>query len=212
MRRGIIRGLVLLALVVVGGLAAGHGMARGFVTLDLTRVPTAVPPYQPEGRGEASTRRSHRPTAPRSDPWPLMRLRGVSVAVPPGLRYPRRTTASGARILTDRWQTTWLSMTPRRLPSRWAAQWYRTCLYARRNPVGLLGKALLVPPMGTPTPQLMDQQIGPWQSYLYLTPSRIAADLFDGRHHVTVVYAGRRDAGTDLDTLRAIVASLRVTS
>ena len=154
----------------------------------------------------------YQPTSPPSATWPVVRLRGVSVTVPPGLRHPRQATTPGALILTDRWQTTWLSMTPRRSASRWAAQWYRTCLYARRNPLGLLGKALLVPPMGTPAPQLLDQQIGPWQAYLYVTPSRIAADLFQGRRHVTLVYTGRREGGADLDTLRAIIASLRVTS
>ena len=198
MRRGVIWGLVLITTLVVGGLAAAGGMVRRFSALDLTRVPTAMPLYQP--------------TSPPSATWPVVRLRGVSVTVPPGLRHPRQATTPGALILTDRWQTTWLSMTPRRSASRWAAQWYRTCLYARRNPLGLLGKALLVPPMGTPAPQLLDQQIGPWQAYLYVTPSRIAADLFQGRRHVTLVYTGRREGGADLDTLRAIIASLRVTS
>lgn len=205
-RRWVIGGTLLLAVVAAGSAAMGQGIVRRFTPLDLTLVPLPAPPYQP--------------ATPLSDTWPVVRLRGLSVAVPPGLRYPRIATTPGTLVLTDRRQTTWLSITPRRSAGRWTAQWYRHCLYARYDPLGLLGKALLIPPMGTPTPQLVDQRLGPWQGYLYLTPTRAAADLFDGRHHVTVVYAGRpagtpsgrRESALDVDTVRAILASLRVSS
>lgn len=198
-------GLVLIGLVVGWGLAA-DGVMRAYPALDLARVPIPLPAYQPASGAREG--------------WSVVRVRGMSVRVPPGLRHPATAaTEPGTVVLTDRQQTTWLSMTPRHGRSRWAARWYRHCLYARRDPLGLLGKALLVPPMGTPTPQLLEQSLGAWQSYLYVAPPRIAADLFDGRHHVTVVYAGRRrpegvpagDAAAELETARAIMASLRIT-
>ena len=190
-------GGLLLVVAVAGSVVLAEGMARRFTALDLTRVPLPAPPYQP--------------ASPLSETWPVVRMRGLSVTVPPALRYPRLATAPpGTLVLTDRWQTTWLSITPRRSSGRWAAPWYRHCLYTRHDPLGLLGKALIIPPLGTPTPRLVDQRIGAWQAYLYLTPARLAADLFDGRHHVTLVYAGRRESALDVDTVRAIVASLRV--
>lgn len=192
-------GIVVLAGLAAGWMVAGEAIVRESQGLDLTRTPVSAPPFTS--------------AAGARDGWAVVRVRGMAVTVPPGLRYPKTAaTPPGTVVLTDRTQTTWLSITRRHATSRWAARWYRHCLYTRRDPLGLLGKALLVPPMGTPAPELVDQRLGPWQGYLYVAAPRVAADLFDGRHHVTVVYAGRREAAADLETARAIMASLRVTS
>lgn len=189
-------GIIVGIGVAAGWMIAGEAIVRAYHGLDLTRVPTMAAPFS----RDAVTREG----------WAVVRVRGMSLTAPAGLRHPKTAaTPAGTAGLTDQKQTTWLSITLRRSRSRWADRWYRYCLYADREPLGLLGKALLVPPMGTPTPQILDQQLGPWHAYLYVATPRIAADLFDGRHHVTVIYTGRRDAAA-LETARAIMASLRV--
>ena len=188
-------------LVVAGGMAAGAMVVSRFSGFDLRQVPLSAPAYQPAPIPAAQ--------------WRRYESRGLSVRVP--ATFVRRqgvSNAPGAVILTDRRHTLWLSITVRRLTSRWTPWWYRMCLYARRNPIGLIGKASVVPPLGTRTPRLIDQRLGPWQGYLYVdrAPHRLIADLFDETHHVTVVLATQRGMVLDLEMARAIMASVRITT
>lgn len=190
--------------VVVGGglllatLAAGVAAIRQFSGFDLRRVPTALPAYLPGDLPSSS--------------WRTVSFRGMTVQVPPMLSQ-RQAVASApeALVLTTVRQTLWLSLTVSPLRSPWAFWWYRTCLYARINPVGLMGKGLLVPPLGTRTPALFEQPLGPWRAFLYAAPPhRLAADLFDGPDHVTAMFVARREGVVPLELAREILASVRV--
>ena len=191
----------LMALVgcgmIVGAMVGGSVIVRRCSAFDLTVIPVAAPAYQlassPKGR------------------WRAYHGRGIVVHVPLIFqRHPQVSSVPDALVLTNRRQTLWLSITVQRVPSRWSRWWYRWCLYARRNPVGLMGKSLLVPPMGTRSPQLVEQQLGPWQGYLYCAPRLLVADLLDETHRVRVVVAARRDGLLDVEQVRAILASIRV--
>lgn len=199
-RRGLLV-LGLMALVgcgVVGGVLVGSAViVRRSSAFDLTIRPLAVPAYQsvtpPDGR------------------WRTYHGRGILVQVPPIFqRHPQVSTAPEAFVLTNRRQTLWLSITAHRVPPHWSRWWYRWCFSARRNPLGLMGKSLLAPPMGTRSPQLMEQQLGGWDGYLYRAPRLLVADLLDDTHRVRVVVAARRDGLLDLEQIRAILASIRV--
>ena len=185
-----------VTVVTAAGWVAGDLMARRFSGFALTSVPRALPVYQPLDLAAA---------------WRTVHTRQLSLRAPAALiRRQMVSSAPEAVILTDRRQQVWLSVQVRPLEHRWMPWWYRWCLYARRNPIGLLGKALLVPPLGTSAPQMLDQRLGPWQGYLYVAPHRVVAELFDDAHHVTAVVVARQEARFDLDLARAIFASLHV--
>ncbi len=183
--------------LVCGALVAGTVIVRRSSAFDLTITPVTAPAYQPVGAPDGR--------------WRTYHGRGLVVQVPSVFqRHPQVSTAPEAFVLTNRRQTLWLSITVQRTPSRWSRWWYRWCLYARRNPVGLMGKSLLVPPMGTRSPQILEQQMGSWHGYLYCAPRMVVADLLDETHRVRVVVAARRDGLLDVEQVRAILASIRL--
>lgn len=190
--------LALIVVVVLGPVMPGR-MAARFTGFDLRQTAGLAPAYQP-------------PTVPPPR-WRRYAAHGVEVMVPPEFtRRQRVSSAPDALILTNRRQTAWLSFTARPANSRWAVWWYRWCLRAQGNPVGLMGKAILVPPLGTRTPRVFEQQLGAWQGFLAMDPRarRVVAELFQARSHVTAVMVARHDGVMDLRTARAILASLRV--
>lgn len=190
-------GVIVLPLAVTAaGWAAGDALIRRCAGVDLTVVPLGAPAY-------ASS------SAPTGS-WRTYRWRTLSLTVPPVLiRRQAVSSAPEALVLTDRRYDLWVSVTTQRVPGAWVAWWYRACLYARHNPLALLGKRQLIPSFGARTPQVIDQRLGPWQGYLYCTPRRVVAHLFSRAHRATVVVVSRRDA-VDLQVVREILASLKV--
>lgn len=202
--RGTLRVLGIVALATAAvfiGIVWPDRLVAQFSGFDLRRIAGLAPAYQPP------------PVPPPR--WRRYAAHGVEVLVPP--EFVRRqpvSSAAEALIVTNRRQTVWVSVTVRPASSRWAVSWYRMCLRAQQNPVGLMGKAILMPPLGTRAPRCFEQPLGPWQAFLAMDPHRrrLIAELFHDRAHVTAVLVARHDGLLDLDTARAILASIRVAS
>lgn len=190
-------GLVLVLLAGIGAAGAWWSSALLIArvsSVDLSRVPQRAPDV---------------PLS--SDPsWRTHQGYGIALRVPPMLsRRQHSSSELDALIVTDRRQTLWLSVVRRRA-SWWTPGWYRMCLHARWNPIGLMGKVSLLPPMGHPAPRMIEQRLGPWTGYLYVAHRRIVADLLDGSRHVRAVLVARRDGLLTLELAQTILASIRV--
>lgn len=186
---------MLVAVVLAGGWVASGLVIQRFTGFDLTQVPVRAAAF---------------PLQTPDPSWRAYRTHGLTIRVPPALaRRAKSSSAEEALILTNQRQTLWLSLAHQRV-WWWRPRWYRWVLYSRRNPVGLMAKSLIVPPLGTRSPQLIDQQLGAWQAYLYTSPRRVVAECFDGPHQVTVVVVARRDGLLDLEEVRAMLASVHV--
>lgn len=193
-------GLLLVAATGLLGWVASDWLVGRFTGFDLRRTPGIAPAYP----------------APALPPprWRRYATSRMTVVVPPYVtRRQPVASAPGALVLTNRRQTLWCSFAVMPRGTRWTSWWYRTCLYAQRNPIGLIGKALLVPPLGTAAPRLQEQQLGPWRGFLYMDAARrrLVADLFDARSHVTAVFVARHDGLLDMDAARTMLALIRVT-
>lgn len=203
----------MTAAIMIGMLAWAEIALRRFSAFDLARVPINAPAYPAQLVRDVAHARASSIHGVGSAPlqWRRYRFRRMSMLIPDGLvRRQSVGSAPDVLILTDRRQTLWVSVTLTRSETAWTPAWYRFCLHARRNPIGLMGKALIIPPLGTRTPGLIAQTLGPWQAYLYVTPKRMAADLFADGYHVTAVLAARRDGLLTVEIARRLLASIRV--
>ncbi|MBI4314028.1 MAG: hypothetical protein HY594_04345 [Candidatus Omnitrophica bacterium] len=190
-------GLICLGLAVVaGGSVAGEWMLRRFSAFDLSMTPQVLPAYAAPGSS--------------TNGWRTFRSSRTTARVPP--EVSRRQSVSvepDALVLTNSRQTLWISVTAPRRSSRMAEFWYASCLHSKRNPLLLMGKAAIVPPLGTRRPEFWQKKVGNWNGFFYGAPRRVVADLFDASGHVRVVVMSRDRDLAEFDWIYDFLASIR---
>lgn len=188
--------LFLSAVLGVALAIAGEWMVRSFGTFDLSIPLELTSDYSP---GSISI-----------DGWKEFRSPVASIRLP--AHISRRQLVSvepEALIVTSPRQSLWISVLALGPSSKMKLFWYESCLRARRNPFLLMGKAMIVPPLGHPRPQLWKKQVGRWTGFFYGTPRRVVADIFDDSCYLRIVCVSREKLLSEEPWIYEAVASVR---
>ncbi len=139
----------------------------------------------------------------KANDWSVKEFKNLTFSVPSSwqnLYHSDKTTVWGNEAVQVAF----------REPGRVNSSRYRRSMYGTWHALGLFDRGVLFPPVDPHSVKIIEQRIGVWQAFLFITPEKWWCDLFQGDIYTSLSVMLKTPNAANEQLLKDVIATIEI--